>query len=73
MNCDRAVNSLDAYYLLTSESEQCLHQISEVLTVRIDNWWTQGADVNLDGHRDSRDALLILQLEAGLIERLPVL
>jgi hypothetical protein len=31
------------------------------------------SDVNLDGSIDSRDALLILQREAGLIPRLPVL
>ena len=30
-------------------------------------------DVNLDQHVDSRDAMLILQVEAGLIPRLPVL
>jgi hypothetical protein len=32
-----------------------------------------GADVNVDGHVDSRDAMLVLQLDARLIERLPVL
>jgi len=31
------------------------------------------SDVNLDQHVDSRDAMLILQVEAGLIPRLPVL
>ena len=72
-NCDRAVNSLDAYYLLTGEVEGCLSQESEVLTILRENWHAQCSDVNLDGFTDGRDALLILQLDAGLIERLPVL
>ena len=74
MNCDRAVDSLDAYYLLTDEREGCLWQKNRFTQPsRIDNWWAQGGDVNLDGFTDSYDALLILQLDAGLIERLPVL
>ena len=73
MNCDGAVNSLDAYYLLTGERERCSKHNRFISQVSVDNWWADGGDVNLDGRWDSRDALLILQLDAGLIERLPVL
>ncbi len=73
MNCDGAVNSLDAYYLLTGERERCSKNNRFISQVSVENWWADGGDVNLDGRLDSRDALLILQVEAGLIERLPVL
>ena len=73
MNCDSVVNSLDAYYILTKDSEECPDQGVIIPDVSIPNLMALGGDGNIDNVIDSRDALLILQVEAGLIERLPVL
>ena len=73
MNCDGSVSSLDAHFILTGHIGTICRAMSGHLYFDVPNPFRSGADVNLDGRRDSRDALLILQLDAGLLERLPVL
>ena len=69
MNCDASVNSIDAYYILTGRSRGCKDRQG----LQLPNVMALGADANVDNVIDSRDALLILQQDAGLVERLPVL
>ena len=73
MDCDGKVSSLDALYVLQQTSESCREQFNTPMSILVINFYAFGGDGNLDGQRDNRDALLILQVEAGLIERLPVL
>ncbi len=72
MNCDAAVNSMDAFYILSNSSELC-PDLGSIPTTPVPNFSALGGDGNVDNVIDSRDALLILQVDAGLIPRLPVL
>ena len=60
VNCDAAVNGLDARLILIWHAGL----IRELEC-------PQDADVNGDGRTDSRDALLLMQFSAGLISSLP--
>ena len=60
-DCDGAVDAFDAYYMLVFAAS--LSGPPECADV---------ADVDGDGRLTPRDALLILQYEAGLIDELPV-
>jgi len=73
MNCDGTINSLDARYVLMARSTWCRDEGASIPTTMLPNIMAAGADGNLDGSLDSFDALLILQVDARLIERLPVL
>ena len=61
VNCDGAVDSIDAALVLQYEAA-----LLDALSC------ANGADVNEDGAIDSRDAMLILRFVARLIDRLPV-
>ncbi len=60
VNCDRAVNSIDATFVL---------QFSAGLLAELP--CPQNGDVNRDGQTNALDATLILQFSAGLIHTLP--